>query len=124
MSSAIHPKVPLVLAVDVGTTAMKGGLINGDGELVSYHRVTYWEKTKQDYHSWNPQVWVDSLRDIVASLGGYQQIIAVVISGHGPSLVPVDQQGKTSSRPSCGWIRGRTASAEPYVLFPPKNRLV
>jgi xylulokinase len=94
MSSGIHPKVPLVLAVDVGTTAMKGGLITQDGELVSYHRVTYWEKTKQDYHSWNPQVWVDSLRDIVASLGGYQQIIAVVISGHGPSLVPVDRDGK------------------------------
>jgi xylulokinase len=124
MSSSIHPKVPLVLAVDVGTTAMKGGLINLDGELVGYHRVTYWEKTKQDYHSWNPQVWVDSLRDIVASLGGYQQIISVVISGHGPSLVPMDAQGKNLF--SALLLAGSTAEQpqrHPF-FFPAKNRLV
>jgi len=85
----------LVLALDVGTTAMKGGLISEEGDLLSYHRVTYWEKTKQDYQSWNPQVWIDSLREIVASLGGYQQIAAVVVSGHGPSLVPIDEKGQS-----------------------------
>jgi len=84
----------LILAVDIGTTAMKGGLITEDGEMVAYHRVTYWEKTRQDYHSWDPKVWVEALREIVASVGGYQRISAVAVSGHGPTVIPVDDQGR------------------------------
>jgi xylulokinase len=84
----------LILAVDIGTTAMKGGLITPEGELVATHRVTYWEKTRQDYHSWDPKVWVEALREIVASVGGYQRISAVVVSGHGPTVIPVDAEGR------------------------------
>lgn len=84
----------LILAVDVGTTAMKGGLVTPDGELVAYHRVTYWEKTRQDFHSWDPKVWVEALREIVASVGGYQRISAVAVSGHGPTVIPVDAEGR------------------------------
>lgn len=84
----------LILAVDIGTTAMKGGLITPEGELIAYHRVTYWEKTRQDYHSWDPKVWVEALREIVASLGGYQRISAVAVSGHGPTVIPVDAEGR------------------------------
>jgi xylulokinase len=84
----------LILAVDIGTTAMKGGLVTPDGDLVAYHRVTYWEKTRQDYHSWDPKVWVEALREIVASVGGYQRISAVAVSGHGPTVIPVDEAGK------------------------------
>jgi len=87
-----HPK--LILAVDIGTTAMKGGLISPEGELVAYHRVTYWEKTRQDYHAWDPKVWVEALREIVASVGGYQRISAVAVSGHGPTVIPVDSEGR------------------------------
>ena len=87
-----HPK--LILAVDIGTTAMKGGLITPEGEMTAYHRVTYWEKTRQDFHSWDPKVWVEALREIVASVGGYQRISAVAVSGHGPTVIPVDDQGR------------------------------
>lgn len=88
----VHQK--LILAVDIGTTAMKGGLVTPEGELVTYHRVTYWEKTRQDYHSWDPKVWVEALREIVASVGGYQRISAVAVSGHGPTVIPVDAEGR------------------------------
>ena len=84
----------LILAVDIGTTAMKGGLVSSEGELVAYHRVTYWEKTRQDYHAWDPGVWVEALREIVASVGGYQRISAVAVSGQGPTVIPVDSDGK------------------------------
>jgi len=84
----------LILAVDIGTTAMKGGLVTPEGELVAYHRVTYWEKTRQDYHSWDPKVWIEALREIVASVGGYQRISAVAVSGHGPTVIPVDAEGR------------------------------
>ena len=84
----------LILAVDIGTTAMKGGLISPEGELVAYHRVTYWEKTRQDFHAWDPKVWVEALREIVASVGGYQRISAVAVSGHGPTVIPVDAEGR------------------------------
>ena len=84
----------LILAVDIGTTAMKGGLVSSEGELVAYHRVTYWEKTRQDYHAWDPGVWVEALREIFASVGGYQRISAVAVSGQGPTVIPVDSDGK------------------------------
>ncbi len=84
----------LILAVDIGTTAMKGGLVSSEGELVAYHRVTYWEKTRQDFHAWDPGVWVEALREIVASVGGYQRISAVAVSGQGPTVIPVDSDGK------------------------------
>lgn len=84
----------LILSVDIGTTAMKGGLVTPEGELVAYHRVTYWEKTRQDYHAWDPKVWVEALREIVASVGGYQRISAVAVSGHGPTVIPVDAEGR------------------------------
>ena len=73
---------------------MKGGLVSSEGELVAYHRVTYWEKTRQDYHAWDPGVWVEALREIVASVGGYQRISAVAVSGQGPTVIPVDSDGK------------------------------
>jgi xylulokinase len=87
-------KRQLILAIDVGTTAMKGGLVSPEGELLAYHRVAYWEKTHQNYHSWDPGVWVEALREIVASVGGYQRIAAVAISGHGPTVIPVGLDGK------------------------------
>ena len=91
---ALSAHQKLILAVDVGTTAMKGGLISPEGELVAAHRVTYWEKTRQDYHAWDPKVWIEALREIVASVGGYQRISAVAVSGHGPTVIPVDAEGR------------------------------
>lgn len=101
----------LILTVDIGTTAMKGGLITPEGELVGYHRITYWEKTRQDYHSWDPVVWLESLRDIVASVGGYQRISAITVSGHGPTLVPVDAAG-TALFPALLWLDKRNIRRE------------
>lgn len=106
----------LVLAVDIGTTAMKGGLITPEGDLVAYHRITYWEKTHQDYHSWDPKVWVESLRDIVASLGGYNRITSVVVSGHGPTVVPVAEDGKVLF-PALLWLDKRQVRQEGTKSF-------
>lgn len=110
-----HPS-NMILTVDVGTTAMKGGLVTPQGELAAYHRVTYWEKTRQDYHSWDPKVWIEALREIVASLGGYQRITAVVISGHGPTLVPVDANGKVLF-PALLWLDKRNIRQEGTKSF-------
>lgn len=101
----------LILAIDIGTTAMKGGLLSPEGELVAYHRVTYWEKTRQDYHSWDPKVWIESLRDIVASLGGYNRISVMVVSGHGPTVIPVDEKGEVLF-PALLWLDKRQIRRE------------
>ncbi len=72
---------------------MKGGLISPDGILLGSHRVIYRDKGSQDYQTWDARIWIDSLRDIVASLGGYERISALCVSGQGPTLVPVGEDG-------------------------------
>ncbi len=101
----------LVLAIDIGTTAMKGGLLTPEGEMVAYHRVTYWEKTRQDYHTWDPKVWIEALRDIVASLGGYNRISVIVVSGHGPTVIPVGENGEVLF-PALLWLDKRQVRRE------------
>ncbi|WP_053228303.1 xylulokinase [Spirochaeta cellobiosiphila] len=84
----------LVLCIDVGTSALKGGLIDSRGDLFSKNTISYKDWGTPDYDNWNPQIWIDALRDAVASLGGYDSIAAVSISSHGPSLVPIDKDGR------------------------------
>lgn len=91
--SSRPPARELVLAIDIGTTSMKGGLISPEGTLLGEHRVIYREKGSADYHSWDARVWIESLRDIVATLGGYERIRAVCVSGQGPTVVPVGEDG-------------------------------
>jgi len=83
----------LILSIDVGTSSLKGGLIDPSGDLVSQNWISYKDWGTPDYQNWNSHIWIDALRDAVASLGGYNAIGAVSISSHGPSLVPVDSQG-------------------------------
>jgi len=88
-----HPAKDLILAIDIGTTSMKGGLISPEGVLLGEHRVIYRDKGSMDYLAWDAQVWVDSLRDIVATLGGFERTKAVCVSGQGPTVVPISEEG-------------------------------
>lgn len=83
-----------ILAVDIGTTAMKGGLIDPKGNLQAYKRIVYKNITHQGYQSWDSGVWIQCLADIVAGLGQNNRIRAVTVSGQGPSLVPLDSNGQ------------------------------
>lgn len=73
---------------------MKGGLLGPEGVLLAEHRVVYRDKGSLDYQTWDARVWIESLRDIVATLGGFERTSAVCVSGQGPTVVPVNSQGQ------------------------------
>lgn len=88
------PARDLILAIDIGTTSMKGGVVSPEGVLLAEHRVVYRDKGSLDYHTWDAQVWIESLRDIVATLGGFERTRAVCVSGQGPTVVPLSETGE------------------------------
>ena len=106
----------LTLVADIGTSAMKGGLVTTSGDLVAVHRVVYRDKCHYDEQTWNPEVWIESLREIVASVGGWQSLSSVAISGHGPTLVPLDAQGKSLFY-TLMWLDGRQQKREGSPSF-------
>ena len=91
----------MILAVDIGTSSMKGGLITEEGYLFSYHRVRFPEKAlKGDFSA---EYWSLGLAEICEALGA-GRAEAVAISGNGPTMVAADGSGSPIS-PALLWHR-------------------
>lgn len=89
----------MILAVDIGTSSMKGGLITEEGYLFSYHRVRFPEKALNGEFS--AEYWSLGLAEICEALGA-EQADAVAISGNGPTMVAADKAGNPIS-PALLW---------------------
>ena len=94
---------PLVLALDLGTSALKAGLCDADGRLHGSVTVPFAQirgdgelSAEGDAGEWAGAAWRaigELARD---ELGA--RVDALVVSGHGPSLVAVDRSGKPVRR--------------------------
>ncbi|MBN2617356.1 MAG: hypothetical protein JXR64_03480 [Spirochaetales bacterium] len=89
----------MILAIDIGTTFLKVAVVNYTGELLFFEKqavsVDYVDSKKQV----DPTSWKDVLQSIssgidIKLLG---KVEAVVVSGNGPTLVPVGSNGKPTS---------------------------
>ncbi len=89
----------MILAVDIGTSSMKGGLISEEGYLFSYHRVRFPEKALKGEFS--AEYWSLGLAEICEALDA-GQAEAVAISGNGPTMVAGDRAGRPLS-PALLW---------------------
>lgn len=90
---------PCVLSIDVGTSAMKGGVISLDGELLLYSREALADTSRNDFLDWDGLIWNRALKRLIQSLSNNTSlkqlnIIAVVVSGNGPTIVPIGFNGK------------------------------
>ncbi|MFP4566230.1 MAG: xylulokinase [Spirochaetaceae bacterium] len=97
--------LPLILAIDVGTSTVKGALVDGDGRIrgISSERVLD--------HPGSVSVWDADRRHgaiahVLREIGPLAAIDAVVVSGHGPTLVPIDAGG-APLEPVLLWNDGR-----------------
>jgi len=90
----------MLLVYDIGTTALKGGVIDQAGALLARAQ-TPMEMVRgenPDFHEFDPATWLSGLRRVTAallrdpSLGS--GLRGVVISGNGPTLVPVGSSGR------------------------------
>jgi xylulokinase len=97
-----------ILAIDVGTTSIKAALIDGEGSL------RWSDRERIGHHiaevdSFEARFWLDALGRLLSrreAASGSQRIAGIVISGHGPTLVPIDAEGSELT-PVLLWLDGR-----------------
>lgn len=107
-------RIPAVLAIDVGTTSAKGGLVALDGRVVASARRSY-PIAVGDRPGWaeqDPETWWNAVASIGRELAGFDgaEVIAIAVDGHGPTLVAVDNDARPT-RPAITWLDTR-ATAE------------
>ncbi len=107
-------RIPAVLAIDLGTTSAKGGLVALDGRVVASARRSY-PIAVGDRPGWaeqDPEIWWNAVAAIGRELAGFDgaEVVAVALDGHGPTLVAVDDDAQPT-RPAITWLDTR-ATAE------------
>ncbi|MDR2182138.1 MAG: hypothetical protein LBN92_05600 [Treponema sp.] len=103
---------PVLLCGDLGTSSLKAALIGGEGTLLRAERVPYRGNA--------PWCWEDAFFRAAASLlaDGGKRPAALVLSGNGPTLVPLLRGGKALAPLS--WFSGPDAAHGISSLFLPK----
>jgi xylulokinase len=104
-----------VLAIDLGTTDVKVGLVALDGRLLGLARAGYATNAdpptghaEQDPDAWWAALGLAAREVIRADVG---EIVAIGIDGHGPSLVAVDADGRPT-RPAIIWQDTRSTTEQ------------
>ena len=99
-----------ILAVDVGTTSAKAGLVGLDGSVLAMARHGY-ELTVGHRSGWaeqDPEAWWNALvtgsRDVLGRRPA--EVIAICVDGHGPTLAAVDAEGRPT-RDAITWLDSR-----------------
>jgi len=103
----------MLLAFDVGTSVLKGGLFEMSGAPVSRAEIPLALIAHPDplWHEADALTWIAALGEVAARLGvpGAGRIDAVVVSGNGPTLVPTDAEGNPLSN-AMTWMDRRCVS--------------
>ncbi|MDA3849733.1 MAG: FGGY-family carbohydrate kinase [Spirochaetaceae bacterium] len=81
----------MYLAVDIGTSSMKVGIIDVQGKLIDYGR-SFFEC--RDAKAFDPQLWEKHFSGLLGELD-LSRVQAVAISSNGPTLAALDSQGKS-----------------------------
>jgi xylulokinase len=102
-----------VLAIDLGTTEVKAGMVGLDGRLLGLARAGYATdvdpstgRAEQDPEAWWGAIGI-AVRELVRLAVG--EICAIGIDGHGPTLVPVDAVGRPT-HPAITWGDTRSSA--------------
>jgi xylulokinase len=104
-----------VLAIDLGTTDVKVGLVALDGRLLGLARAGYATdadpvsgRAEQDPDAWWAAIRLAAREVLRAEVG---EIVAIGIDGHGPTLVAVDPAGRPT-RPAIIWQDTRSTAQQ------------
>ena len=85
----------LALGIDVGTTAVKGLLIDSEGNVIAQtKRPSKLLSPKPGFAEEDPSLWWQGVLEILREFSEHSKRIAAVgISGMVPTLIPVDEKG-------------------------------
>jgi xylulokinase len=78
------------LCIDIGTSSIKGGIIDGRGAMHRWKRFPLKNTETAGVGSTGPLSVISIVKKLISSLAPLDDIHGVSISGNGPTLVPVD----------------------------------
>lgn len=88
----------MILSVDIGTSSIKGAIISPEGYAFAYHKVHLQPLDPSYPGEGYAGSWKSGFFEIVSILLR-KDIAAVVISGNGPTVIPVDREGRIIYEP-------------------------
>ena len=98
-----------VLAIDVGTSVVKCGLVQADGATtVSAQPITA-AVAPGGVHEVDAEEWMQAIARCVTALGTPRSLAAVVVTGNGPTVVPADLDGRPLHA-AITWLDRRSAT--------------
>jgi xylulokinase len=108
----------VVLVFDIGTSVLKGGIINNRGDLLERAQAPLHLAGGGHplYHEADAESWISSMSQVALRLNvsGRKDILAVVISGNGPTLIPVGPNGKPLDS-AMTWMDRRGVSEAEHI---------
>ncbi len=102
---------PVILAIDLGTSELKAGLVGLDGAVLAMARATYPTELDEGRAEQDPEAWWAALVDAAARLHAEApagaEVLAVCPVAQGPTCVAVDGMG-AATRPAIAWLDRRS----------------
>ncbi len=115
-----------LLAIDIGTSSVKAGLVSSDGRLLASHRRTIPESSI-GVDDWTATIWEAALVDAIGGLqrdsgvaeGFDKDLAGIAVSGNGPTVVAVGADGEALA-PVLLWFdrRGRRLDGTSSFFLP------
>lgn len=86
------------ISIDIGTSSIKGSLISDEGKLETWDRIGLLDQPGADLDCWKPSIWVTAAAELIKKLlKGSGVHGGIVISGNGPTIVPVKKDGSADT---------------------------
>ncbi len=113
MSADERPDGPLVLAIDLGTTDAKTGLLTLDGQLAGLTRAGYpTSRSRHGMAEQDPEAWwtavVGTTHRLLEGIDP-ARVVAICCVGQGPTLVATDGLGRATG-PAVTWLDTRSSA--------------
>jgi len=103
-----------LVGLDIGTTSLKGILIDAAGEILATSRREYMLETSNEYCELDPEVYWENTLFIIKelllqSMVKKSEIVALSFSSQGETIIPVSKDGKPLSK-AIVWLDNRSAA--------------
>ncbi|MDC7223310.1 MAG: FGGY-family carbohydrate kinase [Spirochaetales bacterium] len=109
----------MILAVDIGTTSLKGGLFTGDGSLEFLDRLILPHSEEKGFDpEWWFECFIGFLSRFSAQGGDLSSVEGVVLSGHGPTLVALGGDSLPVA-PALMWNENKSQSVKGESFYLP-----
>ncbi len=110
-----------ILCVDIGTSSIKGGVFEEDGNVLQLLRIPLADPGSENFKQFDPKRWEEAFKILVSRLNTPFPD-CLIFSGQGPTLIPLDKEGNPTFF-GLLWLDGREHPVpEGKSLFLPKVR--